>query len=185
MHKNLKAARRYAKSLLDFAESEKKLIEVASDMVTVQAVCRESADLVKFLKSPLIKADKKIAVLKEIFKGKIGAVVEKFMHIIVRKRREMIIPEIAASFEDLYREQQGIVLAEVTTAVPLDDALRAKVDALVKKRHDKVEIKESVNPDIIGGIVIKIGDAQYDDSILSRIGEIRLLQRTNPYVSQL
>lgn len=185
MHKNHKAARRYAKSLSDFAESEKILTEVAADMQVVQAACRENADLIKFLKSPLIKADKKVSVLDEIFSGKIGKVTEKFIKIIVRKRREVILPEIAASFEALYREQRGIVLAEVTTAVALDDALRAKVNALVKTRHDKVELKEHVNPDIIGGIILKIGDAQYDDSILSRIGEIKRLQQTNPYVSQL
>lgn len=184
MHKNLKAARRYAKSLLDFAESEKILAEVAADMQVVQAACKENADLVKFLKSPLIKADKKTAVLDKIFSGKIGKVTEKFVKIIVRKRREIILPEIAAAFEALYREQQGIVLAEVTTAIALDEALRAKINALVKNTHDKVELKEHVNPDIIGGIVIKIGDAQYDDSILSRIAEIKRLQQTNPYVSQ-
>lgn len=185
MHKDLKASRRYAKSLLDFAVGENKLDEVAADMTLVAKVCNENTELVKLLRSPLIKPDTKVKVMSEIFGKKIGAIVDKFIKIIISKRREGILPGIAISFEDQIREHKGIVLAEVTTAIALDDNLRAKVETLIKKTYDKVEIKEYVEPDIIGGIVIKVGDLEYDDTILSRIGEIRRLQLSNPYVSQL
>lgn len=185
MHKDLKASRRYAKSLLDFAESENTLDEVAADMALVAKVCSENEELVKLLRSPLIKSDTKAKVMGQIFGKKIGNTVDKFIKIIISKRREGILPGIAASFENQLREHKGIVLAEITTAIALDDDLRAKVKALIKKTYDKVEIKEYVEPDIIGGIVIKVGDLEYDDTILSRIGEIRRLQLSNPYVSQL
>jgi len=185
MHKDLKASRRYAKSLLDFAVSENKLDEVAVDMALVGKVCADNKDLVKLLRSPLIKPDVKARVMGEIFSGKIGSAVDKFIKIIISKRREAILPGIANAFENQLREHKGIVLAEVTTAVALDEDLRTKVKSLINKTYNNVEIKEYVDPDIIGGIVIKVGDLEYDDTILSRIGEIRKLQLSNPYVSKL
>ncbi|MCA1750318.1 MAG: ATP synthase F1 subunit delta [Cryomorphaceae bacterium] len=185
MHKDLQISRRYAKSLLDFAVNENKIDEVAADMTLIAKVFNENIELVKLLHSPLIKPDTKVKVMSKIFGKKIGVIVDKFVKIIIAKRREDILPGIAISFENQLRKYNGIVLAEVTTAIALDDDLRAKVKALIKKTYDKVEIKEYVDPDIIGGIVIKVGDLEYDDTILSRIGDIRRLQLSNPYVSQL
>ncbi len=185
MQRDSKLARRYGQALRDFAIEQNELDAVAADMELISETCKQSRDLVVMLRSPVIKVDKKVSVLNKAFGGKIGSISLNFIGIIAKRDREDVIPEIAAAFVNLYKEHQGIVSAEVISAVPLDDELRSKVNTFVKRFSDKVELKEVVDEDIIGGIIIRVGDRQYDDSILKRINELKREFSKNPYISQL
>jgi len=170
---------------MDFAIEQKELEAVAADVELISETCRQSRDLVVLLRSPVIKVDKKVAVLNKIFVGKIGSISLNFIGIIAKRNREDLIPEIAHAFVNLYKEHQGIIAAEVISAVPLDDDLRKKVNAFIQRHSEKVELTEVVNDRIIGGLIIRIGDKQYDDSILKRINELKREFSKNPYISQL
>jgi len=185
MHRDSKLARRYGQALMDFAIEQNELDAVAADMELISETCKQSRELVVMLRSPVIKVDKKVAVLNKVFGGKIGSISLSFIGIISKRDREDVIPEIADAFINLYKEHQGIVSAEVISAVPLDVELRKTVIAFVKRFSDKVELKEVVNDNIIGGIIIRVGDRQYDDSILKRINELKREFSKNPYISQL
>lgn len=170
---------------MNFAIEQNELDAVAADMELISETCKQSRELVVMLRSPVIKSDKKVAVLNKTFGGKIGSISLNFIGIIAKRDREDVIPEIAEAFMNLYKEHQGIVSAEVISAIPLNDDLRSKVNTFVKRFSDKVELEEVVDKDIIGGLIIRVGDRQYDDSILKRINELKREFSKNPYISQL
>ncbi len=185
MHQDSKVAKRYAKSLLDLAVEQNKLEEVKDDMQLIASTARANKDLIHMLKSPVIKTDKKVAILNQIFAGKIGTMTRHFIEIIARKKRENILSDIAHSFAELHREHHGILLAEITTAVPLDIESRNKAKRFIEKLSSKVELNEKVDPDLIGGFIIRVGDRQYDESIASRVNALKRSFLKNPYISEI
>ena len=168
------AARRYAKSLSEIANEQNASADVAADMELIAAAIDQNRELGLMLRSPIIKTDKKLNILKALFSGEIGSISLRFIDIIVKKKRENLLADIAAAYMDLYRTKQGIVSAEITTAVELTETERQKAREMVGKWSGKsVELNETIDPSIIGGFLIRMGDQQYDDSISGRLQDMR------------
>lgn len=175
-----RAASRYAKSLLSLSIDQKSLEEVNKDMKFVADTCKSSSELILLLKSPIVKTDKKLAILNAIFSNKIGKLVSSFIEIITKKKREAIILDIARAFNEQYNTHKNITSAKVSTAIALDKELKSKIMAIVKAASKgDVEIEEEVNKDLIGGFVIKIGDQQVDSSINSKLQKLKREFSTN------
>lgn len=185
MHQNSRVARPYAKSLLDFAAEQNKLDKVKDDMAFVASTVKANKALRAVLTSPVVKADKKLKILDKLFFKEIDPITANFLTIITRKNREAFIPDIANIFAELYRNHNNIVLAEITTAVPLNQANRQKALHIIKSVHEKVELAEKIDPNIIGGFIIRVNDKQYDESILSRITSLKRTYKANPYISKI
>lgn len=111
-------AYRYARSLMDLATEQGQADAVYADMELVAGTTAASRDLRVLLNSPVVKADKKSAVLGKLFAGQVGEVTQRFMDILVRKGREAMLPQVAAAVQQLYKQQKGIITAEVTSARP-------------------------------------------------------------------
>ena len=174
---------RYAKALLQLAIEQNTLEQSYNDMVLLDAVCTETRDLVLLLKSPIVKTDQKLSILKEIFASKLGEVSMAFITIITTKKRESLLALIASSFISLYKVHNKIETATVTTATPLDEALRADVINFIKKHgDDNVELTEKVDEKIIGGAIIRMGDKQLDASVSKAISELRQTFNKNLYL---
>lgn len=168
-------ASRYAKSLLELAEEKKCLDKVVADMEQFTEVCKSNHDLVLLLKNPVISHYKKLAILKEIFNGKVNDLTMSIFEILAKKNREMYLPEVAEAFKSQYYTFKGIVESTITTVHPLSDAIRKDISAIVKKiTNSDVVLTEKTNPDLIGGFVLKIGDKQIDDSVSGKLKELRL-----------
>jgi F-type H+-transporting ATPase subunit delta len=180
-------AYRYARSLMELAQEKGVLAGVHEDMRLVAATCAASRDLLVLLKSPVVKSDKKDKVLDQVFAGKIGQLTSAFMGILVRKGREALLPHVAAAFDELYKQQRGIVTAHVKSAAPLNEATRAQVRALAEQQHPgkTVELEEAVDASLIGGLTIRIGDEQYDGSVSRRISDLRRKFSENPYIPEI
>lgn len=175
-----RAASRYAKSLLSLSIDQKSLEEVNKDMKFVADTCKTSSELILLLKSPIVKTDKKLAILNAIFSNKIGKLVSSFIEIITKKKREAIILDIARAFNEQYNTHKNITSAKVSTAIALDKELKSKIMGIVKAASKgDVEIEEEVNKDLIGGFVIKIGDQQVDSSINSKLQKLKREFSTN------
>ncbi len=185
MHRQSKVSQRYAKSLLQFAEEQKAVKAVAEDMAVVAETCENSRELTNLLKSPIVKTDKKIAILQQIFSGKVGTITSKFFEVLAKKKREGIIGDIAKAFTAMYKAEQGIVSAEITTAGPLDDATKAKANKMLQYFGDKTELTEKVDPSIIGGFIIRVGDRQYDESVANKIRNLKRTFSKNTYLTDL
>ena len=180
-----KVEKRYAKSLIDLAIEQNSLEETFNDMKFVKELCAQNKDLVLMLKSPIIKTDKKQAILEAILEGKVNKISFGFIQIITRKKREYQLPEIANEFIEQYKIHHKIVTAFVTTASPLDGASRSSVMELVKAMYGKVEMVEMVDSAIIGGIIVKVGDKQIDASVSRKFADLKQEFSKNTYLAEI
>jgi F-type H+-transporting ATPase subunit delta len=181
-----RAVSRYVKSLLDLAIEQKALEDVHNDMLFFSKVVDENKAFALMLRNPVIPHDKKSDILTRIFKGKVNKLTLAFFDIITRKNREPLLPGIAREFHNSYNEYKGISKAVVTSAVPLDAKLRSEFETMVRKYSDKksVELIERVDPEMIGGFVLNVGDRQIDASIKNKIKALKVKFSQNPYIKE-
>jgi F-type H+-transporting ATPase subunit delta len=185
--RDIKVASRYAKSLLKIAIEENTLEDLHNDMVLVKDVCNANKELKLLLKSPIIKSDKKTLILNQIFEGKVSTITSSFMAIITTKKREGILGDIASSFIDIYKLHKNITSAQITSAIPLSKEQKEKVIALLKENNntDTIDLVEVVDASIIGGMILKVGDKQMDESIKRKLTNLEMEFNNNPYISEL
>ena len=168
------AATRYAKSLMDLAIESNQLDTVRNDMKAIEKTCRENSDFVLFLKSPIIKTDKKIQVLKALFEGKISSLSLSFLNLITSKNREAYIREITHAFDEQYKTNKNIFTTVVTSAKGLDSVSKQKVLDLIKSQmNGEVELLEKVDANTIGGFILKIGDKQVDRTVARQLSNLK------------
>lgn len=181
-----RVASRYAKSLLELANDKGVLEEVHNDMLLLSKVCEDNRDFALMLKNPIVKHDKKRSILFALFKGKVNDVTLAIFDILTRKNRENVLPAIANEFENQYNKYKGIEVAQITTTVELDDALRTEFEKIVSQISDKktVKLEEKIDKELIGGYLLRVGDRQLDDSILRKINELKLKFSQNPYIKE-
>lgn len=177
-------AYRYARSLFELANEQGALEGTQADMHLVERTCRKERDLRLLLKSPVIKPDKKSHVLEQVFAGRIGRITARFIALMVRKGREVMLPQVAAAFGELYDRQQGIIKGEVISAAPLGEGTRERIARLMESRNPgkTVTLTEKIDPALIGGVVVRVGDLQYDGSVARRLHDLRRKFRENPYI---
>ena len=182
-----RATSRYVKSLLDLAIERNVLEEVHRDMLLFSDVVSKSRSLDLLLQNPIVKHDKKLAVLKKLFTGRVHGLTMSFFDIVTRKNREAILAGIARDFHNAYNQYKSIGIAKVSTATPLDEKLRPEIEKLVRKYSDKkhIELVEIVDPDLIGGFVLNVGDRQVDASIKSKLKMLKVDFSENPYIKEL
>ncbi|MNK22639.1 ATP synthase subunit delta [compost metagenome] len=170
-----KAGARYAKSLLDLSKEQNAVEEVKNDMVFFEKVVDDHSELEAILKNPIVPLDKKQGILQGIFGGKVHAITASFFKLIVSKGRSSILYDTSEQFIAQYNAIKGIVTAEVTSASALTDANKAEIISLVKKElgANEVLVKEKVNPELIGGFILKVGDRQFDASIASGLTKLK------------
>ena len=169
-----KVAKRYAKSLLDFAKEKGEMDSVLNDMKLLASVCDSSRELSALLASPIINMDKKATILKKVFSGKVSNTTMAFFGILTHKGREAHLEGIAKEYIRSYKEYKGIQTAIITSAVGLDDKLRKEVyDTVKKSLNSEIELIEKVDKDLIGGFVVRVGDKQYDASIARDLRHLR------------
>ncbi len=168
-------AKRYAKPLLELAEERKLMEEVRKDMENFTAICEENRSFVNMLNSPIITHLRKAEILNTIFKGKVNDLTLSVFSIITRKNREMVLPYVSKEFISLYNEKMGIQEATITTTFPLDSKMRSQVVDMVEKVTGKKSVlEEKVDPEIIGGYLLELGDTQIDESISSQLKELKI-----------
>ena len=182
----IRIASRYAKSLLEQAKEKGVLEEVHNDMQFFASTLKSNRELLLMLKNPIIQSDKKWAVLKAVFGAKVNELTKTFLQIVSQKSRESSLPEIAEQFHVGYNEYKGIVRADVTTTFPLTEPMRLEFVEIVRKITGKkvVELHEKIDKSLIGGYILKIGDRQIDESISTRLVELKSEFTHNPYIKE-
>ena len=179
--------RRYARALIELAQEKGTLEEVRRDMALVHQTIKHERELQLLLKSPLVKPDRKARILDKVFASSITEITGRFIAIMVRKGREVLLPQVAENFLAQYQVIKNIHPFSVTSAVKLSDAARTEVLAIAATLSPGklIELSETVDPSIIGGIVLRLGDEQYDASVSRRLHDQRKRFSENPYVPQL
>lgn len=181
-----RAASRYVKSLLTLAVEKNVLDAVHADMLLFSTIVRENRAFELLLLNPIVKHDKKREILEKLFKAIVNPLTMSILDILTRKNREPLLPAIAREFHDAYNIYKGIGKANITTAVPLDAQLRTEFEKIVKQisGKDKVELKEAVDKEMIGGFILNVGDRQIDTSIKNKLKALKVKFSHNPYIKE-
>jgi F-type H+-transporting ATPase subunit delta len=164
-----RAAIRYAKAILDLANSKGVAEAVNNDMKSIASTIESNLELSTFIQNPTTKVEVKESALLEVF-ANVNGVTKGLFHLLFENKRFEILEGIAIEYSKVFDESNGIEVAKVTTAIPMDAALEAKVLAKVSTLSDKkITIENIVDPSIIGGFILRIGDQQYNASVANRL----------------
>jgi F-type H+-transporting ATPase subunit delta len=164
--KNILLSKRYAKALFDLALSSEQLEHVHADMKLVSDTLDENRELRKLMTNPVVPPSRKKIVVRSIFGPHVQELSLAFLDILIRKGREQEIGFIATHFGQMYLDHKNIAIVNLTTAAPLEPALEKRISALIGVKTNKsISISSSVDPKLIGGFVLQMGDYQYDASI--------------------
>jgi F-type H+-transporting ATPase subunit delta len=165
-----RAAIRYAKAILSFALEQQKEVEVNDDMLLVANTIQDSKELQLLLSSPVLKTELKKSALKEIFASKTSALTIGLINLLIDNKRLPILGEVAKKYTVIYDSLKGIEVAKVTTAIPLTDELNQQVlRKVIEITGKQATIESIINPDIIGGFILRVGDIQYDASVANKL----------------
>ncbi len=167
-------ARRYAQALTEEAQQAGTLDAVDADVALLAETLRDSRELRLALTSPVVPHEKKLAVLESLFADKVSDLALRFLRLLVEKERDGQIPEILDAYRLLRDERTGTVEAKVRTATPLspDEADRLK-SALETRAGATVRMQIDVDPALIGGLVVRVGDVVYDRSVKHQLDSLR------------
>ncbi|WP_218079956.1 ATP synthase F1 subunit delta [Anthocerotibacter panamensis] len=171
-----RVAQRYAEALRDLGNQNNLLDRFGADFTLIEAVLREEPLLAKFLASPVIDAQNKKDLLTRAFNQNVHPYTLNFLMLLVDRRRAMYLEVICQTFQKLLRELAKTALAEVASAVPLtpeqEEHLKARLVVLTKA--SRVELVKRVDPDLLGGLVVRFGDQVIDVSLRGQLRRLAL-----------
>ena len=168
------AARRYALALTQEAASLGQSAAVDADVVFLGETLDNSRELVLLFQSPVVPREKKENVLKALFTDRVSPLTMRFLHLLVSKQREALIPAVVEAVRRLRDTASGTVEAHVRTAKPLSDAETATLQASLEARAGApVRLAVTVRPELIGGLVVRVGDVVYDRSVRHQLDVLR------------
>jgi len=166
----------YAEALMSLAQDGNLEDQFGEDAKGILETLRDSKELSSLMVSPIFEADKKKAVLRQIFEGKLQGNMLNFLLLLVDRKRESYIAGICKRYQELLRDLKKIVLAEVTATVELSDEQRQSIVEKVKGMTgaEAVELETSIDPSLIGGVVIKVGSQVFDASLSGQLRRMAL-----------
>jgi F-type H+-transporting ATPase subunit delta len=184
--KDARAALRYAKAILNLAKDSKAEEAVNKDMALLTATISENSELEVMLNSPIIKASDKVNVLNALFKDKVNNITLGLFHLLQDNKRIALLDAIAIKYAIIFDHYKHTQEAKVTTAVPLTADIEKQVVAkIVEITGDKANLVNEVNPDILGGFILRVGDVQYDASISNYLNELKKEFDNSHYIPKL
>lgn len=184
--KGARPALRYAKAILNLAKDTGVETEVNNDMQLIASTISENSDLETMLKSPVIKAVDKKNVLNALFSDKVNNVSLGLFNLLQENKRMIMLEPIAKQYTIIYDYLKSMQIAKVTTAVPLTKDLEEKVLAkIVELTGNKASIENIVDPAVLGGFILRVGDVQYDASISNHFNELRKEFDNSHYIPKI
>jgi F-type H+-transporting ATPase subunit delta len=164
----------YARALIGAAQNAGVADKVVDQLgQLVDDYLAKSPELSAAFASPRIEEADKVRVIERIFADEFDPVLVKFLKVMAQRGRLGYVPAVRAAAENIHDEMMGRVVASVRTAVPLDDDLRNRIsDQLGSLMNKQVRLRESVDPDLIGGMIIRIGDRVFDSSVANQLNKM-------------
>jgi F-type H+-transporting ATPase subunit delta len=184
---NPRLAYRYAKSVIDLSIEMGVLEKVYADMSWLKSVCKSNRDFVNMVRSPIINADTKKKIVAAIIKSRVTELTSRFISLLISKGRESYLPEIIVAFIASYKVHKNIQIVKLTTAVPVTEEVKNSIINHVKKAggFEQIELEEKVDPDIVGGFVLQVGDKLVDASIAYDLHQISRQFDKNEFIYKI
>ncbi|WP_370900986.1 ATP synthase F1 subunit delta [Chryseobacterium gossypii] len=169
-----KVAKRYAQGLLDFTNESGQTATVFSEMKDVVKIMTESKDLNKFFLTPYIDSKKKIEAANEIFKG-LSVSSQNLIRLVIKQGRESQLKNIAQEFINKVEDINGVQRVTLTTAIQLS---QENIDQILRSTNlvnpdSNFDLKVNINPDILGGYILRVGDQQIDASVKTKLNQVK------------
>jgi F-type H+-transporting ATPase subunit delta len=164
----------YGDALFELAMEENRTDSLMQEILMLQSVLEENKDFEKILMHPEIPKEEKLQVIETVFKGRISDALTGFLKVVVTKERYKDLPDIFAYFIARVKEYKKIGVAQVTSAVPLGDDQKKKIEQklLDTTPYETMEIDYKVDESKIGGLMIRIGDRVVDSTIRSKLAHL-------------
>eukprot|EP00927_Polykrikos_kofoidii_P052805 TRINITY_DN46772_c0_g1_i1.p1 TRINITY_DN46772_c0_g1~~TRINITY_DN46772_c0_g1_i1.p1 ORF type:complete len:243 (+),score=46.44 TRINITY_DN46772_c0_g1_i1:100-729(+) len=166
---------RYATAL--FMASSDRLDRVYDDLVEFRSMMNDSVQFKNMIETPGISPEMKVAALEDVC-SQAGSdeAVSNFLKVLVENKRSHLLLKMINMFETFYRAEKGLVLCEVMSATPLDYNAKERVQEAMQQRAEagaQMIMEYSVNPALMGGLVVKMGDAVFDQSVSSKLERLQ------------
>jgi F-type H+-transporting ATPase subunit delta len=164
---------RYSRALFQLALEKKILDKVNQDMILISEVCK-TPETKEFLQSPIIRPSKKTSVFHKMLEGNIEKITLSLIDLVVKNGRERNLPAIARVFMHETMKYNGITESVLTTAVKVNPKVKKEITDLISEVFStKVELQEIIDPEIIGGFILRVDDNYIDASIKNKLRKIR------------
>ena len=175
MAKDVAIARRYAQALFMAAEKKNAIEQIGADIKAVFALDQASEEGFRLmLEAPQVPTEHKFAILDTVLRPRVHPLVVEFFRLLMTKKRTFSLRDVVEEFERLVEDHQGVVRARVTSAVALtDEETRRLVQELEGALKKKVRVVQTVEPGILGGLVVRVGDRIADKSVRSMLTKLR------------
>lgn len=172
-------AGRYAAALFELAKEQKQLDQVERDVAAFLAMLEISADLVRLVKSPVISAQAQVRALEAILaKAGISGFTGNFLKLIVRNRRLFAVADMLKAFQSLLAHERGEVSADVASAHPLSpEQMQVLSDSLKTSIGKNVQIRTRVDPNLLGGLIVKVGSKMIDSSLRTKLNNLKVAMK--------
>ena len=168
-----RAAYRYAKALMELAVEQKKAEALDGDMRMIRETLAGSDSLREVVASPVLKAGEKVEALTGIF-GKTEPLTRQMFALLGENKRIGILDEVARQYILLYESMQGQDVARVTTAVPLSEGQEKQIlDRLKQITGKAVTLENTIDPELIGGFILRVGDLEYNASLAGKLANLK------------
>jgi len=168
-----RAAIRYAKAILAFALEQKAEQDVQKDFLQLLETVNVSSELVDFIESPVLDTNAKKTTIEKLF-PKQSKATQQALVLLAENQRIDLLTQVAQEYQDRYDALQGIQKAVVTTAVALEASLEKEVLAIAQKMTDqKVVLENRIDPAILGGFILQLGDQQYNASVAQQLQTLK------------
>ena len=169
-----KVAKRYAQGLLDYTQEAGSTTSVFGEMNDLVKTIVASKELKSFFNSPIIDVKKKLSAAGEIFKG-FSPVSQNLIQLVIKHGREKQLQDIAQQYINKVEDINGVQRISITSATQLS---QSNIDQILKStslvnHNNKFDVKTIVNPEILGGYILRVGDQQVDDSVRSKLNGLK------------
>jgi F-type H+-transporting ATPase subunit delta len=163
----------YAASLFQLAQQQGAGEAVRDELNELAAFVDGNQLFADFLSNPTVDVEARKNVIEKAFRGRLSDIVVDTLQVMNRGNRMVLVGALAAAFAGIHEERAGGVAVQVQTAVPLSDAARTRLQAVISKKTGKnAKIKESVDPNLLGGLVVRVGDDKLDGSVARKLAEL-------------
>lgn len=172
-------AGRYATALFELAEQQSAIDTVFSDLAGVSGLIDESDDLGRLVKNPMFTADDQTKAMMAILdKGSVSDLTKKFIGLIIKNRRLFALPDVIKAYSALVDSHKGVMRGEVVSAHPLSDAQIAEIQKSLNAALGKdVELTTKVDPELLGGLVVKVGSRMVDTSLRTKLQSLKVAMK--------
>ena len=169
-----KVAKRYAQGLLEFSTDSNSTTELFSEMKEVVKILKSSKELNSFFATPILDSKKKISIAGEIFKS-FSLTSRNFISLIIKQGREIQLQQIAQEYINKVETLEGLQKVSLTSATQLS---AENIDAILKSTNlvnasQKFDLQTNINPGVLGGYILRVGDQQIDASVRSKISQLK------------